>query len=416
MKHKSPVEVCLLAVVLLSQFALGARANGFRLPDQDAEATARGEAFAATADNPSAIYYNPAGITQLEGHNVRAGVYGLSFNTEFGSPAGGSFDTKRELHLMPQLFYTYTPEKFPLSFGLGVYAPFGMSVEWPQDTGFRTKGLQSDMTYLTVNPVVAWKIRTNLSIAIGPTFNFSDIDLQQGVTPFPNNDLFKFKADNAVAYGFNAGVMWKPLEQVSLGATYRSSTKLNYSGYTETSFVTLPPSPPFPPYPPYMKLDASAELPIPQSIALGISYRPTPKWNLEFNADWTDWNQLNTVAINQALPVPPLVLNWQSSWYYEFGVTRDLGKGWHASAGYIYNENSVPDATYNPLVPDQNRQFVSVGVGYKGRHFSFDVAYQYGFSDTRTVTGSMPSPVGQTADGNYDYTSNAFAVSAGWRF
>jgi long-chain fatty acid transport protein len=44
-------------------------ADGFRLPDQDAFATARGEAFAATADNASAIYYNPAGITQLEGWN-----------------------------------------------------------------------------------------------------------------------------------------------------------------------------------------------------------------------------------------------------------------------------------------------------------------------------------------------------------
>ena len=42
-------------------------ANGFRLPDQDAFATARGEAFVATADNPSAIYYNPAGITQIRG-------------------------------------------------------------------------------------------------------------------------------------------------------------------------------------------------------------------------------------------------------------------------------------------------------------------------------------------------------------
>ena len=47
-------------------------ANGFRLPDQDAFATARGEAFAATADNASAIYYNPAGISQLEGFNFRA--------------------------------------------------------------------------------------------------------------------------------------------------------------------------------------------------------------------------------------------------------------------------------------------------------------------------------------------------------
>jgi long-chain fatty acid transport protein len=44
-------------------------ADGFRLPDQDAFATARGEAFAATADNASANYYNPVGISQLKGWN-----------------------------------------------------------------------------------------------------------------------------------------------------------------------------------------------------------------------------------------------------------------------------------------------------------------------------------------------------------
>ena len=52
-----------------------ASANGFRLPDQDAFATARGEAFVATADNASAIYYNPAGITQLAGTIFAAGFF-----------------------------------------------------------------------------------------------------------------------------------------------------------------------------------------------------------------------------------------------------------------------------------------------------------------------------------------------------
>ena len=400
-----------LSSLALAASLAGAHAHGFRLPDQDAAATARGEAFAATADNPSAIYYNPAGITQLEGHSLRAGVFGISFETEYTAPGGGKFDSEKQWHFIPQLFYTFSPTNFPVSFGLGVYAPYGLGIEWPQDTGFRTKALSADMTYFTLNPVVSWKVLDNLSIAAGPTFNFSDIDLQQGITPFPNNDLFRFKADNAVAYGFNAGIMWKPVEQVSLGATYRSATTMNYKGFTETSFVVAPPG-----FPNYLQLDANMELPTPQSFVVGISYRPTPDWNFEFNADWTDWNQLNTVNINQAVPVPPLVLNWQSSWYYEFGITREIGKGWRVSAGYIYNQNSVPDATFNPLVPDQNRQFVSVGVGYRGRHFNFDAAYQYGFSGTRTVSGNMPSPAGQTADGNYDYTSNAFAVSVGWHF
>src|SRR5688500_17253838 len=55
------------AAALAFAFSLPASAFalGIRIADQDARATARGNAFTATADNPSAIYYNPAGITQL---------------------------------------------------------------------------------------------------------------------------------------------------------------------------------------------------------------------------------------------------------------------------------------------------------------------------------------------------------------
>jgi long-chain fatty acid transport protein len=111
-----------------------------------------------------------------------------------------------------------------------------------------------------------------------------------------------------------------------------------------------------------------------------------------------------------------LPLQWQSSWYYEFGATRYLSKGWLVSAGYIFNENSVPDAHYSPLVADLDRHFFSLGAGHRGKRFDFDVSYQFGYGPTRTVSGSAPSATGQTADGRYDFISNAVAVSMGIHF
>ena len=108
---------------------------GIRLPDQDAFATGRGEAFVATADNPSAIYYNPAGITQLDGQNARAGFYGIYLNDHFSGP-GTSLDTKDSVQLAPQLYYTYGFQDVPLTLGLGLYAPYGLSIEWPENAPF----------------------------------------------------------------------------------------------------------------------------------------------------------------------------------------------------------------------------------------------------------------------------------------
>jgi long-chain fatty acid transport protein len=399
--------LCLCSVALGPTSALFA--HGFRLPDQDAKATARGEAFAATADNASAIYYNPAGIGMLPGHNVRLGAYTVGLNVSYDSPAGGSTDTVDELRPVPHLFYSYGFQDLPIAVGLGVYAPFGLGIEWPETTGFRSLAIESEMSYMTLNPVIAWRVLTNLSIAAGPTLNYSKLDLKRGVTPYVGNDYSTLDGD-ATAFGFNVGVLWQPHPKVSFGIAYRSKTKMDYDGQTETKFVVPPPG-----YPSYLRLDARAEVPFPQSVVGGVSFRPTPEWNIEFDVDWTDWNQVNTVEIRQAVP-QSLALNWESSCYYELGITRYFASHWQVSAGYIYNENSIPDKTFNPWVPDQNRHFVCVGAGYQSEYFSLDVAYQFGYAPTRTVSGSAYSMTGQNADGDYGYTSHAFAITLGFKF
>ena len=106
---------------------------------------------------------------------------------------------------------------------------------------------------------------------------------------------------------------------------------------------------------------------------------------------------------------------------YEFGVTRYFDNGWHVSAGYVFNENSVPDDNYSPLVADMDRHFFSVGAGHKGKRLDFDAMYQFGYGPDHKVSGSEPPSIsgvfsGQNADGTYDFISHAIMVSVGWHF
>src|SRR6267378_1376652 len=126
----------LLIVFLFSSWRL--YGLGVRIADQDPLATARGNAFAATADNPSAIYYNPAGITQLEGQNASYSIYGIYLNSHYTSTSGNEVDTKDEIQAVPHLYYTYSLKSLPLSFGLGIYTPYGLGLEWPDNSGFRS--------------------------------------------------------------------------------------------------------------------------------------------------------------------------------------------------------------------------------------------------------------------------------------
>ena len=417
------VKLFILSIAMLPSLAL---ANGIRISSQDAFASGRGEAFAATADNPSAIYYNPAGIAQLEGNNFRAGFYGLYLDPTY-TPPGGTRDIHNNdrWEAVPQFFYTYGPHDLPVSFGLGVYSPYGLSVNWPQDTGFRTVSTKGSMSYVTANPVVALKLAPNFSIAGGLTVNYANADLEQGlIWPTTAFDQFRFRGEGW-GIGYNLGMLWKPHEKISIGVSFRSSTSIDLNGHTDARNDVAVPSPPAPfPVPPYrFRSPAHAEFEFPMNAIFGISYRPNPSWNLEFNADYTDWSSVGTLRIQQSSSLPPLlpkqvpvVLNWQPSWYYEFGATRYLPKGWQVSAGYIFNQNSVQDATYTPLVSDLDRHFFTVGTGHKGKVFDFDIAYQLGYGAAHTVKGSMTSAAGQSADGTYDFLSHAVVVTLGLHF
>lgn len=398
-------------------------ASGFDLPDQDAFAVSRGLAVVATADNPSAIFYNAAGLTQLQGNNLQAGFYGIYLDPQFQATGGvKKFHNQDPFSGVPHFYYTHSNVKQNFSYGLGVYAPSGLGVRWNDDTGFRTLGKEGSLMQLAINPVVAFKICDSLSIGGGLSANYAKLDLRQGIL-WPNQpyDEFRFNGEGWGLAG-NVGLLWKPLEQLSLGASFHTGTKINLEG--DTSVYNNVPIPLYS-YPTFTAgTGARADFQFPMKVSGGVSYRPTPKWNIEFDVDYSDWNSLNTMNIHQNSPLPPgypqdlpLVLQWESSWYYEFGVTRYLDNGWHVSAGYIFNQNAVPSANYNTVVADEDRHFFSVGIGRKGKQVDLDLAYQFGFGPERIVSGSAPNPAtGQSADGKYSFISHAISFSVAFHF
>ena len=393
--------LALMAFALLPAASLNA--VGFRLPNQDPEGIARGNAFAATADDPAAIYYNPAGITQLEGQQASAGIYIISANSKYSSP-GGNAHTDTTPQLVPQLYYANSFTNVPLSVGVGVYAPYGLSLDWGNNSPFNSIAESGSLLYATFNPVIAWKVNDTLSIAAGPTFNYSQATLKEAVFFSPANQ-FEFRGDG-LAWGFNAGLLWQPHPMWSFGINYHSKTQMKYEGTASQNFGA-----PF-----ASSTSSSAKLNFPQYIAGGISFRPTPKWNFEFDLDWTEWSDVKqSTFMNTPFGNQTLAFNYRDSFMYEFGVTRQLGGGYYASVGYIYSENSSPSANFNPLIPDMNLNLGGIGFGHRGKRWDWAVAYQFACGE-RAVSGSTPSPSGQSADGNYKTFNNAVNLSATLKF
>jgi long-chain fatty acid transport protein len=292
-------------------------------------------------------------------------------------------------------------------------------VSWPQDTGFRSVATKGSLVYIRVNPAMAIKLGENFSIGGGVTVNYVNMVLEQGLrgTVLPFRNFYRFEGDGWCV-GYNLGALWKPDERVSIGASFRSSTTVGLDGKTEFEQQPI--------LFPIQSRMARSEFTFPLGVVVGLSYRPTPKWNLEFDADYTDWSSMGTAIIQMEKPPFPLrrrtpvSLQWQPSWMYEFGVTRYFGP-WHVSGGYVFNENSVPNKFYTPLAADMDRHFFSVGTGVQGKSLSLDVAYQLGYGPAHTVTGSTPPSqpglfAGQTANGTYKFTSQAVILTVGLHF
>ncbi len=322
-------KIAALALLFLATASVPSTvfALGLALPDQDAFATARGNAFVATANDPAAIFYNPAGISQLDGFNVSLGAYGIVLADRYTGPAG-SVNSQTIWSAVPQVFSTFSLTNCHLTFGLGAYSPYGLRMEWPAKAPFIAAGETGQTTYSTVAGVISWQILPSLSIAAGPTLNYSETDLKE-FPGFVNH--FRGRATDA---GYTAGLLFHPMDQHFFGLTYRSATEMNYNGH-----ATVPLTP--------FNTAASADFHFPATLAGGYSYRPNDKWNFEGDVNWTDWSSLKTVAV---IPLPPdtLTFDWSPSWMLDLGVTRYLGDGWRVSGGYMYSMNSVPDASFNP--------------------------------------------------------------------
>lgn len=398
-------KISLISFLVWVVCATDSLAVGFRLPNQDPDGIARGNAFVATADNPSAIYYNPAGITQMEGYLLRAGLYGITTGVDFQSATGGTASSGSGFQFVPQVYFVASPKESRWSYGLGIYAPYGLAVDYGSNTPFSTVATRGELAYLSFNPVIAYQVNSSLSVAVGLTYNYSDINIAQNLTG-PFNE-FEFEGDGD-AIGFNLGVLWQPNEKWSFGLNYRSETEVDYKGNSEVTGA----------FPVTGRSSTSTSLVFPQHIDVGVSYRPNKKWNIEVNVDWTDWDSVDQ-SILQGTPLGNLVFpfHYRSSFMYEVGVTRYLENGYYVSAGYIYSENSVPSRNLSPLNPDANLHLGSIGIGRKMEKISWSFGYHFAYNGGRGVSGNQSSSlIGENSNGNFDVFNHAANFSITYQF
>ncbi len=403
---------------LVASFCLGTAHSawglGFRNPDQDARATGQGEAFVAQADDASAIYYNPAGLTQLNGTVVTSGAYVSSPDIRFHGASGN--EEMNSPSFTPHIYMASDLGTRKWRFGLGFNVPFGNAVDWGDHGSLRYTVTKSSLAVFSISPAAAYQVNDHLSLGAALNVYQGHTELHNDILLSPAPDgHFRFRGDGT-AVGATVGLLWKITEQHTVGAVYRSPFTINFKG--DAAIGNTPPFPFFPGNPGPSSAHSSIEFP--QSAAIGYAFRPIKKLKLEADLEWTNWDTLNTVRLRSknptfdanTSPASNLPFNWKDSFYYEFGAQYQVNDRWVVRGGYIFSGNTVPNSTFSPTVPDSNRHVFSIGGGYSTARFGIDIAYQYSLSEDRTVNNSVFS----AANGTWKSDGHALIITSSLKF
>jgi len=357
-----------------------------------------GFAFTAQADDPSAIYFNPAGLTQLEGSNLMLGVtYVRENGAEFtGSTplTGGATvsETQKSLNFyIPNAYYTHTNKSGGIAFGVGIFAPFGLGQEYqnPNTSIFRNQTTKIELQTIVINPTIAFDINEYISVGAGIDYMYGKvIKKSTPVIPPASGGPGQFYTDldgTGDAWGYNFGILLKPTKSLKVGFNYRSNFNLNVddADFTASNQVGS-----LPPVFPMGSTKASGTLGIPATAAIGVAYT-YGRLTVEADADWTFWHSYNELRIiNKSNPFysSTAVKNWEDVCAFRMGAEYRVTDPVALRAGFVYDPTPAPADTLGPELPDATRLNYMLGVGFKVGKVTIDVAGMYIDKKDRTVS------------------------------
>jgi len=421
--HKRLI-VFMMTLLLSVSLSFG---SGFSIYEQGAKATAMGGAFIAQANDVTAVFYNPAGITSLKGLNIGLGATIIMPEFSFTGPTNvdpNLYTKAKEQIFPPAHFYLTYGLNEKLSLGFAFYTLFGLGSEWPQNWVGRLLATKTDLKTFSFNPVIAYRVLENLSVSAGFTYIMGTVTMEKSIYTGYSADTYvesKLAADGS-GMGFNVGLQYKPTEKLTIGAVYRHNVKMSFKDGDATFQI-----PELKNTSMYNYLKAvfpntkgSSDLTFPNLIGFGVSYAFTEQLIAEFNFMQLGWSSYDVLKIKFKDPVAEKtetesVRNYQDSYSLRFGLEYKVNEQLAVRAGYLRDNHAVPDEYVEPSLPEGDRNLYSVGIGYKFNNITLDAYYMFLQQEDREITTSklevndQPFPF----NGTYKGLANMFGLTVG---
>jgi len=416
----------LLAFLLMAPNAFASGSGAFRLFANDAEAMGKAGAFVGEADNASAVYYNPAGMTQLDGNNLSLGFAWGNVFVDHTSPAGDTTQMGRENIVVPHFYYVTDLNTDDLALGFSVKSNFGASTDWAEDSFARYVSTKTEVEDVDFLMNFAYQVNDQWSVGAGVNATSSKFSQGKNVFQAGTPDAEAQLKLHDTFFSQNVSTLFKFNEKHQLGFQWRSQGDVSYAGEVDAHALTGTLAAIFGGS--EYQTDITWNVSFPQSAVVGYSFRPNDKWIINFDAEWSDWSSLEQENINfpketSALRISTLNsladldLDWDSSWAYSIGGEYSLNEKIRLRSGYFFHETPIPDVNFNTFLPDSDAHGVNLGAGYTFNDaMGLDFAWTGVFFQDRDLALTTHDSAVSSVIGNYEEYINVATLTFNWKF
>lgn len=423
-KHRRKASTGALTLLVAFTGVSEAQASGFQLREQSAEGL--GNAFAgqtAKAYNLSTVYYNPAGMTRLEGDQIAGTATWIAPVAKFSGSAttplgasisGGNGGDGIKDAAVGSVFamWDYRPD---LKFGLAISAPFGLRSDYEEDWVGRYHAIQSEVTNINVTPSIAYRVNDNLSIGGGLQIGYTKARLTQAVnlTALGQPDGKGTVEGEDLGYGFDVGVLYEFTPQTRVGVNWRSQMSYTLDG---DAHFQVPAAVPIL-VPSLRNSDATANLTTPDTVSFGIYHELSPHWAVMSDIAWTNWSTFDELRVKYADGRADGVTteNWHDTWFFSLGTTYTMDPQNKFHFGVAYDQAPMDDEDRTARIPDANRYWLALGYTHDfSPNFQASLSYAHIFADKVDINETTATA--GTLTGEYDAHVDILSASVVMKF
>ncbi len=425
-QRKPATWVALSALTLLvPTMAYGA---GFGIFEQGAKGMGMAGAFTAQANDPSLLFHNAGGLAFVEKQQFSTGftwihVNGSEFEGADPFPGEGVRENLKDLDVFPPHVYYLRPLGRTWKFGLALNSPFGLSTEWENPDTFTGRFIsqRAELQVIDINPTIGVLLTQNFGLGVGLVGRFSTVELERNVpfrNPFTGTTVdiasVELESDMDTGIGWNIGILHKVGSALSWGLSYRSKVKVDYSG--DGVFTQI--STGFPPLDAVIagQLPFGVTQPIETSIefpdlaSLGVAFNLTDNLLAEVDINWTGWSSfddLPLIFVNLPERSDVIPQGYDDAYNYRLGFNYTTAGGSQWRFGYGFDESPQPDESVGPLLPDSDRNVLTLGYGTASG--KLDLAVMFLESEERSTSTNRDG-----FNGTYNTDALLIGVTYNW--